>query len=175
MTTASSSENSLAERKYCFRTARAGMTHVFFAAARAAKVTLIFLGSVLLSCVAATILSGLCLTLILATSRDSGTAGAFFLYYCFFSFGIGSPAFFLAGVPLLHFFPGLKHAHPYSAGIAGAAITASSMLILRLMHHSSVPFSSWDTIAVLVAFPSLWAGIASCVYQRTKQLATEAI
>lgn len=166
---ASPSKHSLAERSTPHYAATV-MMKVVCATARVTKAGFIFLGSVLLSCVAATVLSGLCLTLILATSRDSGTAVAFFAYYCFFSFGIGSPAFFLVGVPILHFFPGLKHAHPYSAGIAGAAITAGSMLIMRLMHNSSVPLSSWDTIAVLAACPSLWAGIASCVYQRAKEL-----
>ncbi|MEA5125380.1 hypothetical protein [Xanthomonas floridensis] len=148
------------------------MTNVLFATARATKAGFIFLGSVLFSCVAATVLSGFFFALLLAISSDSGTAGAFFSYYCFFSFCIGSPIFFFLGVPILHFVPGLKYAHPYIAGIAGAAIAGSIVFILRLMHNSVAPPSSFSSVALFIACPSLWAAIASCIYQRSKELAS---
>ncbi|QJD69635.1 hypothetical protein HG421_19365 [Xanthomonas campestris pv. badrii] len=150
------------------------MRDALLATAHAIKGSLVFLGSVLLSCVAATILSGFLIALILAMSGSGGAAPTFFLYYCFFAFGIGSPFFVLLGTPTLHFVPGLKHAHPYVAGIAGAAIVASLCLLLRLMHASSGPFDSLASLAAFVACPSLWAGIASCIYQRTKELTATA-
>ncbi|WP_372392412.1 hypothetical protein ACCQ05_21160 [Xanthomonas sp. NCPPB 3582] len=146
------------------------MRDVLLALAHALKVSLAFLGSVLLSCVAATILSGLIIAVIVATSGSGETATTFFLYYCFFAFGIGSPFFVLLGVPTLHFVPGLKHAHPYLAGIAAAAMAGSLCLLLRLMHDASASFDSLASLAAFIACPALWAAIASCIYQRTREL-----
>ncbi|MCL1526815.1 hypothetical protein M3O57_15840 [Xanthomonas nasturtii] len=150
------------------------MRDALLATARAIKVSLVFLGSVLLSCVAATILSGFLIAVVVAMSGSGGMATTFFLYYCFFAFGIGSPFFLLLGVPTLHFVPGLKHAHPYSAAVAGAAIAGGLYLLLRVMHGSSGPFDSLASSASFVAFPSLWAATASCIYQRTRELRSAA-
>ncbi|NIJ88545.1 hypothetical protein FHR49_001332 [Xanthomonas campestris] len=146
------------------------MRDALLATARLIKVSVVILGSVLFSCVAATILSGVLIALSVAMSGSGEAAPTFFLYYCFFAFGIGSPFFLILGVPTLNFVPGLKHAHPYVAAVAGAAIVASLCLLLRLMHDSSRPFDSLASLASFVACPALWAAIASCIYQRIKQV-----
>ncbi|PPV08135.1 hypothetical protein WCN79_00875 [Xanthomonas axonopodis pv. vasculorum] len=78
---ASSSENQLAERAHRFFLEETRVRDALLAAARAIKVSLVFLGSVLSSCVAATILSGFLIALIMAMSGSGGAAPTFFLYY----------------------------------------------------------------------------------------------
>ncbi|MEB2185437.1 hypothetical protein VDS18_05895 [Xanthomonas campestris pv. campestris] len=142
--------------------------HLFFCTQRAEKYSDIHRSSAFL-CVAASVFSGLIITLALTLfTRQAGDVSVFLIYYLMFSFIIGAPTF-IVGLPALHFLPHLKHASPRGAGLIGTAVAGAISIALLLMSSFSKAFTTWQEATTFIACLALWGGIASCVYQRTRQ------
>ncbi|WP_153066200.1 hypothetical protein [Xanthomonas arboricola] len=115
-------------------------------------------------------LSGFIIVVISLIFFGNSDYGTFLIYYCIVSFMFGSPAFFALGIPMLHFFPKLKNARPRNAGLIGAALAGFTAAALTGLNYLSDPSDTAASMFIFVIPPTLWAGVASCIYQRTKQL-----
>lgn len=129
-----------------------------------------FVAAALFSCVAASVFGGLIITLAPTLfTRQAADASVFLISYLMFSFIIGAPTFIALGLPALHFLPHLKHASPRGAGLIGTAVAGVINIALLLMSSFSKAFTTWQEATTFIACLALWGGIASCVYQRTRQ------